>query len=165
MGFLCESIRANRPDSRESICANRPDSHCESPAHLSSLKSSKKRRKSKKAKKRRSGQVSRFFCDCNCDFLSQVRKSQRFWAPKVSLPPRKPCDFSLRRKIASDCDFVSIFRGRPPLSEDAMGGGGKRGGRKTSRMTPLPKMGFGPPPPPRMVRFPPPSGVVALFVL
>ena len=30
------------------------------------------------------------------------------------------------------------------VSEDAMGGG-KRGGWKTSRMTPLPNMGFGPP--------------------
>ena len=31
------------------------------------------------------------------------------------------------------------------LSEDAMGGVEKRGGRKTSRMTHLPKRGFGPP--------------------
>ena len=31
------------------------------------------------------------------------------------------------------------------FSEDAMGGWKKRGGRKTSRMTPLPKRGFGPP--------------------
>ena len=41
----------------------------------------------------------------------------------------------------------------------------KEGGRKTSRMIPLPKRGFGPPPPPRSVRFPPPSGVSALFFL
>ena len=42
-------------------------------------------------------------------------------------------------------------------------GGGKRGGRKTSRMTPLPKKGFGPP----LVRyvFHPPSGVSALVFL
>ena len=37
---------------------------------------------------------------------------------------------------------------RPKYSEDAVGGGGGkkilRGGRKTSRMTPLPKRGFGP---------------------
>ena len=39
----------------------------------------------------------------------------------------------------------------------------KGGGWKTSRMTPLPKRGFGPPP--RTVRFPPPSGVSALFFL
>ena len=41
------------------------------------------------------------------------------------------------------------------------GGVEKRGGWKTSRMTPLPKRGFGPPP--RTVRFPPPpSGVSVL---
>ena len=39
------------------------------------------------------------------------------------------------------------------------GGVEKRGGWKTSRMTPLPKG------PPRTVRFPPPSGVSALFFL
>ena len=33
----------------------------------------------------------------------------------------------------------------PELSEDAMGGWKKSGGWKTSRMTPLPKRGFGPP--------------------
>ena len=43
------------------------------------------------------------------------------------------------------------------------GGVEKRGGWKTSRMTPLPKSGFGPPP--RTVRFPPPSGVSPLFFL
>ena len=42
------------------------------------------------------------------------------------------------------------------------GGVEKRGGRKTSRMTPLPKRGLGPP---RTVRFPPPAGVSALFFL
>ena len=47
------------------------------------------------------------------------------------------------------------------LSEDAMGGVEKRGGWKTSRMTPLPKRGFGAPP--RTIRFPPLSGVSALF--
>ena len=35
-------------------------------------------------------QVSRFFCDCDCDFLSQVKKTQRFfWASKVPSPPPK----------------------------------------------------------------------------
>ena len=48
------------------------------------------------------------------------------------------------------------FRGRH-------GGVEKGGGWKTSRMPPLPKRGFGPPPP--TVRFPPPSGVSALFFL
>ena len=48
-------------------------------------------------------------------------------------------------------------------SEDAMGGWKKQGGWKPSRMTPLPKRGFGPPP--RTVRFPPLSGVSALFFL
>ena len=38
----------------------------------------------------------------------------------------------------------------------------KRGGWKTSRMTPPPKGGLDPP---RTVSFPPPSGVVALFFL
>ena len=38
----------------------------------------------------------------------------------------------------------------------------KGGGWKTSRMTPLPKRGLDPP---RTVRFPPPSGVSALFFL
>ena len=42
------------------------------------------------------------------------------------------------------------------------GGVEKRGGWKTSRMTPLPKRGCGPP---RTVRFPPLSGVSALFFL
>ena len=51
---------------------------------------------------------------------------------------------------------------RKVISEDAMGGWKKEGGWKTSRMTPLPKRGFGPP---RTVRFPPPSGVSALFFL
>ena len=50
----------------------------------------------------------------------------------------------------------------PPYPEDAMGGGERRGGWKTSRMTPLPK---GVLDPPRMVRFPPPSAVSALFFL
>ena len=44
-----------------------------------------------------------------------------------------------------------------------MGGVEKRGGRKTSRMTPRPQRGFLDPP--HTVRFPPPSGVVALFFL
>ena len=44
------------------------------------------------------------------------------------------------------------FRGRH-------GGVETRGGWKTSRMTPLPKRGFGPSP--RTVRFPPPSGISA----
>ena len=48
-------------------------------------------------------------------------------------------------------------------SEDAMGGVEKRGGRKTSRMTSLPKGGFGPPP--WYSAFPPRSGVSALFFL
>ena len=51
------------------------------------------------------------------------------------------------------------------------GGVKKRGGWKTSRMTPLPKRGFGPPlvryvfHPPQVSVFPPPSGVSALFLL
>ena len=49
-----------------------------------------------------------------------------------------------------------LFRGRHAGVE-------KRGGRKTSRMTPLPTRGFGPPS--RTVRFPPPSGISALFFL
>ena len=37
------------------------------------------------------------------------------------------------------------FRKKGSFSENAMGGVEKRGGWKTSRMTPLPKRGFGPP--------------------
>ena len=52
--------------------------------------------------------------------------------------------------------FGKHFRGRH-------GGVEKRGGWKTSRMTPLPKRGFWTPP--RTVRFPPPAGVSAPFFL
>ena len=51
-------------------------------------------------------------------FLPPVKKSQWcFWAPKVPFFPRKPCDFSLRRKIASDRDSFCNFSRRkaPPL--------------------------------------------------
>ena len=47
-------------------------------------------------------------------------------------------------------------------SEDAMGGGNKRGVENLMNDTP-PKNRFWTPP--RMVRFPPPSGVSALFFL
>ena len=57
-------------------------------------------------------------------------------------------------------DFSECLRGLS--SEDAMGGWKKEGGWKTSRMTPLPKRALDPP---RTVRFPPPSGVSALFFL
>ena len=49
------------------------------------------------------------------------------------------------------------------FSEDAMGGWKKRGGWKTSRMTPLPKRGFGPP----LVRYvfhPPQVSVLCFFL-
>ena len=51
--------------------------------------------------------------------------------------------------------FLSLY-----LYQRTPWGGGKKRGWKTSRMTPLPKRGFGPP----LVR-PPPSGVSALFFL
>ena len=121
-------------------------------------------------------QVSRFFCDCDCDFLTQVENLQRcFWggpqtliffsflenikettkkarissacrtlkslgkegktlkiarnslqrkksrqskkarkrrSGKVSFPLEKPCDFSLARKITSECNSFSDFRGQ-----------------------------------------------------
>ena len=62
-----------------------------------------------------------------------------------------------RGRLRGGHNFTSFlwFRGRH-------GGVEKRGGRKTSRMTPLQKRGFGPPPP-RTVCFPPPSGVSALL--
>ena len=74
----------------------------------------------------------------------------------------------------TDRDQNVVFRRKRPISqirpfssansrfsEDAMGGWKKEGGWKTSRMTPLPKRGLGPP----LVWyvFPPPSGVSALF--
>ena len=52
---------------------------------------------------------------------------------------------------------------KPSNSDEFMGGVEKGGGWKTSRMTPLPQRGFGPPP--RTVRCPPPSGVSALCFL
>ena len=66
-----------------------------------------------------------------------------------------PSEWKFGTKFASDgeCD---IWLQRTPW------GGGKRGGRKTSQMTPLPRSAFGPPH--CLVRFPPPSGVVALFL-
>ena len=48
------------------------------------------------------------------------------------------------------------------VSEDAMGGGKRRGVENLTNDTP-PKKGFWTPP--RTVRFPPPSGVSALFFL
>ena len=48
---------------------------------------------------------------------------------------------------------------KPQIQRTPWGGGGERGGRKTSRMTPLPKRVLDPP---RTVRFP---RVVALFFL
>ena len=45
-----------------------------------------------------SGQVSRLFCNCDCEFLLRVKNHSDFWGPKVSPPPQKgslaifPCD-------------------------------------------------------------------------
>ena len=40
-----------------------------------------------------------------------MKRSQRFFGPqKCPPPPRKLCDSSLRRKIASDCKFLQIFK-------------------------------------------------------
>ena len=60
----------------------------------------------------------------------------RIWAPmKV---PRTTNTRSIFAQVL--CSLLSL------VSEDTMGGGGERGGRKTSRMTPLPKTGvIGPP--------------------
>ena len=85
-----------------------------------------------------------------------------------------PCPWSTPKTVsASKMEIGTFQRGVGDLqsaafeyrinSEDTMGGVEKRGGRKTSQMTPLPKRGFGPPP--RTVRFPPLSGVSALFFL
>ena len=64
-------------------------------------------------------QVSRFFCDC--DFLMQVKKSQRF-----VLPREKPCVSSLRWL----CDF-SREKKRPPCS---LAGDGDVYDRKSRRL-------------------------------
>ena len=61
----------------------------------------------------------------------------------------------------SPCNFATTHSPAERGSEDAMGGWKKRGERKTSRMAPLPKKGGLDHP--RKVRFPPPSGVSALF--
>ena len=61
----------------------------------------------------------------------------------------------LQRNFPKVVAQLLFFRGRH-------GGVEKGGGWKTSRMTPLPKRGFGPP---RTVHFPPPSRVSALFFL
>ena len=41
--------------------------------------------------------------------VASERIAAFFWAPQVSSSPRKTCDFSLRRKIASDCDSFCDF--------------------------------------------------------
>ena len=65
--------------------------------------------------------------------------------------------------MATQGEAVCIANSRTASFRGRHGGVEKRGGWKTSRMTPLPKRGFGPPP--RTVRFLPPSGVSALFFL
>ena len=78
--------------------------------------------------------------------------SQEFRSLKKAANPRVPVYHALMATHARERG--ERIRGRH-------GGVEKRGGWKTSRMTPLPKKGFGPP----SYGFPPPSGVVALFFL
>ena len=86
--------------------------------------------------------------------------------PRISLQKEavlSPCNFATTHLTACILNFYLHQNFAIHESEDATGGLEKRGGWKTSRMTPLPKRGFGPPP--RTVRFPPRSGVSALFFL
>ena len=66
------------------------------------------------------------------------RAWNRFWEVPKGTCPRCALDFFSR---ISFHNFLIVAR----ISEDAKGGWKKERGRKTSRMTPLPKRGFGPP--------------------
>ena len=71
--------------------------------------------------------------------------------------------FSIGIELFGPSGMARFLDAGRPIVKERHGGVEKRGGWKTSRMTPLPKRGFGPPP--RTVRFPPPSGVNVLFFL
>ena len=79
------------------------------------------------------------------------------------------CSATFAAQLSKNCSATSVFAcgmfqgwGLEGWSEDAMGGGKKRGVENLTNDTP-PKKGFWTPP--RTVRFPPPSGVSALFFL
>ena len=61
-------------------------------------------------------QVSRFLRDCDGDFLTQVKFSGEFLAPKTAHPPNL-CDLWVQSKIATDCDSScdSSRKKAPPL--------------------------------------------------
>ena len=73
-----------------------------------------------------------------------------------TFPHTQACGTLTGNSVKLPCPHLVFFRGRH-------GGVEKRGGRKTSRRTPLPKRGFGPPS--SGTFFPPPSGVAPLFFL
>ena len=88
-------------------------------------------------------------------------------SPSLALQadPKKQANAGKRAQTRANADKreqPENQRVTPPFIRGRHGGVEKRGGWKTSRMTPLPKRGFGPP---RTLRFPPPSGVSALFFL
>ena len=92
---------------------------------------------------------------------------RRKWV-KMVLAAEFPAIPSSTVKIASKRRCAILVRSasktpkKTPKSEDAMGGWKKRGEENLTNDTP-PKKGFWTPP--RTVRFPPPSGVSALFFL
>ena len=67
--------------------------------------------------------------------------------PLVAVPSKVPksCAGTCQRFRRCFCSTYHAGVQKKCFSEDATGGWKKRGGWKTSRMTPLPKRGFGPP--------------------
>ena len=58
-------------------------------------------------------QVSRFFYDCDCDFLTQVEKSQRFLGPKSAFSlPESLAIVSCDEKSQAIAILFAIFRGK-----------------------------------------------------
>ena len=74
------------------------------------------------------------------DDNAQVAAAQPGLATRESLKQAEVHVANLDCQCPRPRDFTKVW-----YSEDAMGGVEKRGGWKTSRMTPLPKRGFGPP--------------------
>ena len=79
---------------------------------IGNKRTARKSKTNKKTRKARVREVSWFLCDCDCDFLTQVELNWFFGNQKCLRPPREPCDFLLRRKVASDCNWIlfAIFK-------------------------------------------------------